>query len=227
VVRPAYIGVQTIDWYEDTSLFMDGLEGCTALVISSKNAVWMGHFWEGPSFSPEGEPVPWQTIDDAFVETIQKPMNNDRSGLIMKESFLRSWTPLNNPDVQAAFADASTQVMMMIPTQDFNDVDDGYRVTWDRMKSEVKKILPLLQDDTRWKEHRYDAKEAKVKHRGSTRDPAFSNGRLLWQYDADIDNRDEPAKRTYRYNLRAEREVLTELSWKEEGAGLALHNPFM
>ncbi|KIM94645.1 hypothetical protein OIDMADRAFT_45601 [Oidiodendron maius Zn] len=105
-----------------------GLCGCTTLVIISRRGVYMSHYWESLSFKPEGEDLEFfGSADNAFKETVIKGLED---GIEFQQKPLK----------KNAIEDNFIKAYLVIPTETDDDVDDGYRPQWNRLKTTVKQL---------------------------------------------------------------------------------------
>jgi hypothetical protein len=196
------------------------LKGCTMLAIMSRKGVYIGHYWENIAFDPDQEQlihedlegVEWtETPDQAFERSV---IDGLRSGIKLEQESLTS--------VKTALADDSVRAYLIHPTRSAakelqlqNDpnsaspLPDGYPTHWQRMKEEVIRIIPTINQPGRWSEILYEATDDVVLHATTSR------GKLLFEFDPmwQVPNRREKPERMMK--LWSESTEIHSDVWKE------------
>ncbi|KAF6839508.1 hypothetical protein CMUS01_04266 [Colletotrichum musicola] len=140
------------------------LAGCTGIVIVSKEAVYLAHYWESISFNQDLETDPnnpdeppktrYKTQDNAFRYTVTRALRKGirKNGVVEQDSLQAHAHEMD---------DDSLHGFLMIPQTGSSDVgigpEDPYRKYWEMLKEEVGKILPRLDpiaNPDRWHEYR-------------------------------------------------------------------------
>lgn len=151
-----------------------GLCGCTALFVISRRAVYVAHYWENISFSPDKAWVDeYGDADNAFQQTVIKGLN-DGVGRGQNPEQVSLKSKVNR------IADDHVRAYLMIPTTNADEVEDAYRDKWNLMKETVNGLIPRLREDGRWTEIRYEALDST--------DPMLSEtamGKVLFKFDPD------------------------------------------
>jgi len=187
------------------SYSLTGLAGCTALVIVSRQAVYVAHYWENIAFDMDAGIVPsYASQEDAFQESVIRGLQDGVviDGMREQDSLHRN---------RRQFADEYVHAFLMIPATDTtNTVRDPYRDAWETIKQVVGGIIPLLQDPGRWTEYPYQPIQETDTIRDAFNNIVFnpwktSRGRLLFKY--------EPYHGDYRKTL-----LITETTIQQSGS---------
>lgn len=177
---------------EAFSMGTAGLCGCTVLIIVSRQAVYIGHYWESISFWTNDEWLksnggPFKDQDDAFQKTVIKGLTEGaRAG--KEQVMLKGKDKWLNDDY--------TQAYLMIPNKNSAGKNDPYRDQWKQMIAKAGEFIPKLiekNDDGTWKrihEHPYTPLP------GDPRLDTTSAGKILFKYDPDEDGDGKGKKRT-------------------------------
>lgn len=153
-----------------------GLCGCTALVIVGRKGVFVAHYWENISFSPDPEWLEMYdgSADQCFEKTVIEPLKKGKGRRNDPEQISLSALVKDFDDV------GNVRAYLMVPSTTHTDDPEGYKDQWDAIQETVGNILPVLKDDTRWQRIKYDALDGD--------DPRLDNtarGKILFKYDPD------------------------------------------
>lgn len=164
------------------SLGVERLCGCTTLVIVSRSAVYITHWWEDLSFSPAEENwAPYGSVDACFEATVIKglqegiPGNNDPAA----PNYRPAQVSLSAVAAQIT-AGGNVKAYLIHPTETFDSMDfpehlDAYKEKWARIKDTVNSIIPGVQNS--WTDIPYVALGNKA---SALR---YTAGKLLFKYD--------------------------------------------
>lgn len=162
---------------EAISFGTSGLCGCTVLVIVSKRAVYIAHYWESISFAPDAS---WgfKDEDDAFAKTVIK-------GLMSGVGRGNGQEQVSLKGQVGKIKDPSIRAYLMIPAKTHAEVPDGYRNRWNEIKTTVGGLIPELAwsptiPNPRWAEIKYDALSNNAPELVTT-----ARGCILFKYDPD------------------------------------------
>lgn len=178
---------------------LDGLYGCTSLVIVSRLGWYFTHWWESISFDPDPQ---WGFTDatDALQRSVLDPLVRGAG---------RGLTPAH-PSLSAAggtFSGSSVRAFLVIPSRSYSGDRRGYRTAWDSIKNTVGSIVPDLdpgQHNDRWQEI--------TCRRLESNNPALDEsaaGHVLVKYDPD----DPAGSGQQRLALWVERDKVYEDRW--------------
>ena len=181
-------GSEPID-REAFSLGTEGLCGCTTLIIISRRAVYMAHYWESISFDPDEVWLDhYGSEDNCFERTVIDGLTYGvKSGGSQEQVSLKGQA--------SKIEDQYIKAYLIIPTESSNDVVDGYRNRWNQLKGTVNKFVPTINTPPlplspgtapppgpppkdRWTEVKYDALD--------NTSPLLENtarGRVLFKFD--------------------------------------------
>jgi hypothetical protein len=149
-----------------------GLCGCTTLAIISRKGVYMGHYWESLSFAPEGEDLePFGTVEKAFQATVIDGLKKGVTG---------QQKPLKASQIE----DEYIRAYLMIPTESWDGVDNGYRDMWDELKKTVGELVPTLKNEELWTRIRYSALDNDIPSQAQELETT-ARGRILVKFDPD------------------------------------------
>jgi hypothetical protein len=174
--EPEQMATSLYDLFKDKAFSMgtDGLRGCTTLVIISRKAVYMAHYWESISFNPDPEWVEeYGSPEACFQQTVIKGLTKGTG------------PPSNREQVSLKgyadkFQDPYVHAYLMIPSMTNDDIPDGYQDKWELIKQTVNSFMPNLSTGDRWTEVTYEALPENDPELGDT-----AMGRILFKYDPD------------------------------------------
>jgi hypothetical protein len=166
------------------SIGTDGLCGCTVLAIVSRKGVYMGHYWESISFHADSFWKKYYDVDDdedVFKETVIKGLEDG----IPRTPKRKSWDQPSLTDYKELFDGEDTYAYLMIPESAVDENDqqlykEKFEDRWQQIKATVNKIIPVLQDEKRWVEHKYYPRRFKEEQQRAV---GKAWGTALLQYD--------------------------------------------
>lgn len=157
---------------EAFSLGTGFLCGCTTLVIISRKAVYIGHYWENISFSPDKDWLDlYKNAEAAFKRTVI-------NGLTVGVGRGNYPEQVSLQGQKSKIEDSYVHAYLMIPSNDSNGDENGYRDKWEEIKKTVNGFVHTLSAENRWTEVKYDPLPKKSR---LLRDTA--RGRILFKYD--------------------------------------------
>lgn len=174
---PEDMATSTFREFQDKafSLGTSELCGCTTLVIISRRAVYISHYWENISFA----------TDEVWLTVYGTPQNAFQQTVI--RGLTRGVNPNGSPPEQVSLRnqagrleDTYVRAYLMIPDTDVDENPVGYRPQWNAIKSLVNRFVPTLATGDRWREVMYTP-------HGDNPDLLKNTalGRLLFKYDPD------------------------------------------
>jgi hypothetical protein len=132
----------------------------------------MSHYWESLSFSPSGADLqPFGTAERAFEKTVIDGLTIGVEGQQM---------PLKKSQIDDEFIRA----YLMIPTETWNGVDNGYSEMWESLKKTVGDLVPTLKNRALWTDIRYPALDHKNPAQNLLLETT-ARGRILFKFDPD------------------------------------------
>ena len=169
----------------DTKAFSLGtaeLCGCTTLVIISRKAVYMGHYWESISFNPDKVWLDqYGDKDKCFKKTVIKGLTTGVGVDPEKEQ-------VSLKGQASKIEDENITAYLIIPTESSDGIANGYRSEWDQIKSKVSEFLPTLKTGDRWKEVSYVAL-----NKNNLLLKTTARGRVLFKFDPNEDGKKRAA----------------------------------
>lgn len=172
--EPQDMATSVFEEFEDEvfSLGTGFLCGCTTLVIISRKAVYIGHYWENISFSPDKVWLDlYKTSEAAFKRTVINGLTvGVGRGTYPEQVSLKGQ--------KHRIQDSYLHAYLMIPSDNSEGYEDGYRDKWEQIKEIVNGILPDLSTGDRWTEVKYKPllKDSKLLEN-------TARGRILFKYD--------------------------------------------
>lgn len=146
-------------------IYLSGLVGCTAIVIASQQGVWIGHFWEAPSFvgdDPQFQELVLDPITNGDTNRMPSPFPLAEAGGILSSGtnvriFISTPLDLKTGNQKLLYPDKVEQVKSLLTAQGapFNGVPievRGYvKATQDEVENNVFDYKPrtkvLIQYD--------------------------------------------------------------------------------
>ncbi|KAH8433389.1 uncharacterized protein LDX57_011023 [Aspergillus melleus] len=165
--------------HKSISIGTSGLCGCTVLVIISREAVYMAHYWENISFAPDED---WEKYyrrigRDIFEESVVRGL---RDGIGTKQKKLKPG-PFDNDHVQAYLMHPNAPADNFKPDEDRQVIfEEYYERRWNQIKEIVIEIIPAIGQPGRWIDLEYKAldKDSPLLDR-------TARGHILFKYDPD------------------------------------------
>jgi hypothetical protein len=199
------------------SLNLRFLVGCTGMVIMSRKAVYIAHYWENIAFMQDDKtPVPWKNgrgqlsqqlaFDQTVVRGLRRGINPPGLKRPLQDSLMLNADAIDDDTIVA---------YLMIPdtghgATDAEMVPDPYRVWWEKIKREVGRILPRLDPTLhpdKWHEYAYHPLQDEEKQQDPQILRKVARSRLLYKYDPNHDGKKKVM-------LITESTVQTDNSWE-------------
>lgn len=143
------------DFSQARSLSAIRLKGCTMMAVISRRGVFIGHWWENLSFS----------IDDDLLEKWAPKTPEQIFQINVLDGIKNGVTELGKPSQMSLtkfaqeLGDEHVRAFLIRPNQNKDrnsNGKDGYPEQWQRMRDEVVRILPKINEDGRWQTVIYD-----------------------------------------------------------------------
>lgn len=176
---------------EALSLGIDGLCGCTVLMVASRTGVYMAHYFESLSFSTDEIWVKHFEGKDAFEETVLKGLEEgvigdtpskienpqaEQVSLRAHAGRIRQGGGLGGENIKRFLIHPSN--FPPYPPYTEEETAEIYRVKWDRIRKEVDRILGALPSAKDWKEFEYAALDNDDRRLTDT-----ARGKLVFKFD--------------------------------------------
>ncbi|PVH86240.1 hypothetical protein DL98DRAFT_526782 [Cadophora sp. DSE1049] len=160
------------------SLGLTGLSGCSALIIASRSGVYIAHYFESLSFSPDPMWIEEYGSEDAcFESTVVEGLKRGIPGRGRTKKAQQVSLTANAAKLRGG---AGLRAYLIGPRLDHNDNPETYKPKFSKIKDTVGEIMPELKAPGLWTDIRYDALDGRSKELWTT--PA---GKLLFKYDPD------------------------------------------
>ncbi|KAF2028202.1 hypothetical protein EK21DRAFT_70342, partial [Setomelanomma holmii] len=182
------------DFTKERTLYTPGLRGCTVLAIISRKGVFLGHYWESKSFSPDdGERLPLtdgkkETDDQVWDRTVKKGLtdgiNIKGEGVPQQKSLTELAKNFRDDDIKAYIIrprkSQAQEVAEEAGASPEPEAKWGYPERWDEMRTIVEDLIPKVKRPGGWNVRIYDAVS------GEDADDLLekiSQGRVLFKFD--------------------------------------------
>ncbi|KAK0105327.1 hypothetical protein ONS95_004292 [Cadophora gregata] len=171
------------------SLGLNGLSGCSALIIASRSGVYIAHYFESLSFSPDPEWIKEYGSEDAcFEATVVRGL---KEGIPGRGRIKKPQQVSLAANAEKLRSGAGLRAYLIGPRLDYNDNPNTYKPKFSMIKKVVGEIIPELKPrGGRWTDIRYDALDGQSKELRTT--PA---GKFLFKYDPDHGRKDAKKKK--------------------------------
>ncbi|KAE8151546.1 hypothetical protein BDV25DRAFT_138782 [Aspergillus avenaceus] len=158
-----------LDPHEEYSTGAQHISGCTMLYLISRKGVYATHWWESVSFAPDKI---W------LKKSLTQPKLFKKTVIDMLTKGGRYHPKLDADAIEDDYIKA--YIVRPTTTHAEKEGDEGYTKEWEQVRTTVGKIVPTLQDRSRWRDIKYQALNNK--------DPALNDlsgtaGKNLFKFD--------------------------------------------